>query len=225
MSVPFSPLCRGEWLFLQEVELLEARHVPIASNKDLLKVPVTSKRLWIRVADPTTSRRKLSQASLLFLQYWKQLSTRPSRLRSLRHPPAWDVEAAADERGSGTHLGVGGYFRVGCFWFSEQWTVDDFAFTRLDLHPDAQRNICCYEALGQIALVHCLSAVTPGADCLFACHRGVITQERKVSTTSCLLQIGLSPPLCSGWLFIAWKLEWSWTFLIFQEKRIRPPTV
>ena len=145
--------------------LLEARHVPIACNKDLLKVPVASKRIWVRVADPTTSRRKLSQASLLFLQYWKQLSARASRLRSLRHPPAWDVEAAADAHGSGTHLGIGGYFRVGtgpCFWFSEQWTVDDFAFTHLDLHPDAQRNICCYEALGQIALVHCLSAVTPG---------------------------------------------------------------
>ena len=102
---------------------------------------------------------------MLFLQYWKQLSARPSRLRALRRPPAWDVEAAADAHGSGPHLGIGGYFRVGtgpCFWFSEQWTVDDFAFTRLELHADAQRNICCYEALGQIALVHCLSAVTPG---------------------------------------------------------------
>ena len=160
----FSAAPRGR-AFSPGSRLLEARHVPIASNKDLPKVPVTSKRLWIWVADPTTSRRKLSHASLLFLQYWKQLSTRPSRLRSLRHPPAWDVEAAADARGSGAHLGIGGYFRVGtgpCFWFSEQWTVDDFAFTLLDLHPDAQRNICCYEALGQIALVHCLSAGTPG---------------------------------------------------------------
>ena len=160
----FSSVPRG-MAFSPGSRLLEARRVPIASNKDLLKVPVTSKRLWIPVADPTTSRRKLSQASLLFLQYWKQLSARPSRLRSLRHPPAWDVEAAADAHGSGAHLGIGGYFRVGtgpCFWFSEQWTVDDFAFTRLDLRADAQRHICCYEVLGQIALVHCLSAVTPG---------------------------------------------------------------
>ena len=72
----FSAVPRG-MAFSPGSRLLEARRVPIASNKDLLKVPVTSKRLWIRVADPTTSRRKLSQPSLLFLQYWKQLSTRP----------------------------------------------------------------------------------------------------------------------------------------------------
>ena len=132
----FSSVPRG-MSFSPGSRLLEARHVPIACNQDLLKVPVTSKRIWVRIADPTASRRKLSQASLLFLQYWKQLSTRPSRLRSLRHPPAWDVEAAADAHGSGTRLGIGGYFRVGagpCFWFSEQWTVDDFAITRLELH-------------------------------------------------------------------------------------------
>ena len=160
----FSSVPRG-MAFSPGSRLLEARHVPISCNQDLIKVPVTSKRIWVRIADPSTSRRKLSKASLLFLQFWKQLSTRPSRLRALRHPPAWDVEAAADAHGSGPHLGIGGYFRVGtgpCFWFSEQWTVDDFAFTLLELQSDAQRNICCYEALGQIALVHCLSAVTPG---------------------------------------------------------------
>ena len=153
----FSSVPRG-MAFSPGSRLLEARHAPISCSKDLLKAPVTSKRLWVRIADLSTSRRKLSKASVLFLQFWKQLSSGPPRLRALRHPPAWDVEAAADAHGSGPHLGIGGYFRVGagpCFWFSEQWTVEDFAFTRLELQSDAQRNICCYEALGQIALVHC----------------------------------------------------------------------
>ena len=78
--------------------------MPISCSKDLLKVPVTSKRLRVRIADPSTSRRKLSKASVLFLQFWKQLSSGPPRLRALRHPPAWDVEAAADAYGSGPHL-------------------------------------------------------------------------------------------------------------------------
>ena len=189
----FSSVPRG-MAFSPGSRLLEARHVPISCNKDLLRVPVTSKRLWVRIADPSTSRRKLSKASVLFLQFWKQLSSGPPRLRALRHPPAWDVEAAADAHGSGPHLGIGGYFRVGtgpCFWFSEQWTVADFAFTRLELQSDAQRNICCYEALGQIALVHCLSAVTPGGRLFVRMLLGVITREQKVSTISCLLPIGL----------------------------------
>ena len=118
----FSSVPRG-MAFSPGSRLLEARHVPISCSKDLLKVPVTSKRLWVRIADPSTSRRKLSKASVLFLQFWKQLSSGPPRLRALRHPPAWDVEAAAGAHGSGPHLGIGGYFRVGtgpCFWFSEQ---------------------------------------------------------------------------------------------------------
>ena len=66
----FSSVPRG-MAFSPGSRLFEARHVPISCSKDLLKVPVTSKRLWVRIADPSTSRRKLSKASVLFLQFWK----------------------------------------------------------------------------------------------------------------------------------------------------------
>ena len=44
-------------------KLLSARHINIQSKSDLQKVPVTTKRIWMRVADPSSSRRRLSVIS------------------------------------------------------------------------------------------------------------------------------------------------------------------
>ncbi|CAE7464795.1 unnamed protein product, partial [Symbiodinium pilosum] len=49
--------------------LLEARHMALSSKKDLAKVP-TSKRIWMRVTDPSTTRRKLSASSRESLAFW-----------------------------------------------------------------------------------------------------------------------------------------------------------
>ena len=40
-------------------KLLSARHVELHTKADLFKVPVSTKRIWMRVADPSSSRRKL----------------------------------------------------------------------------------------------------------------------------------------------------------------------
>ena len=50
-------------------KLLSARHVNLQNKLDLHKVPVTTKRIWMRVADPTSSRRRLSQMSRETLQF------------------------------------------------------------------------------------------------------------------------------------------------------------
>ena len=45
-------------------------------------------------------------------------------------------------------------------WFSESFTVQDFAFSGLTLSDSASDDISCYECLAQIALLHCACAVT-----------------------------------------------------------------
>ena len=48
-------------------------------------------------------------------------------------------------------------------WFSESFTVADIAFTKIAFSPLAQRDITCYEALGQMALLLCLARHCPGS--------------------------------------------------------------
>ena len=65
-------------------KLLSARHVDLLTKADLHKVPVSTKRIWMRVADPTSSRRKLCPESrdvLRFLQYLCSVEWRPRPLR------------------------------------------------------------------------------------------------------------------------------------------------
>ena len=49
------------------VGLLSVRHVEISSLDDLSKVRVTGKRLWARISDPSTGKRRLCATSKLLL--------------------------------------------------------------------------------------------------------------------------------------------------------------
>ena len=68
-------------------KLLSARHVDLNTKADLVKVPVSTKRIWMRVADPTSSRRKLCPDSVDVLRFFQHLSSVEWRPRPLR-PPA-----------------------------------------------------------------------------------------------------------------------------------------
>ena len=62
-------------------------------------------------------------------------------------------EAAADAMGNGETFAIGGYISLpsGDSWFSEKFTVGDFAFADLPLKSEAHRDISCCGCLGQIA--------------------------------------------------------------------------
>ena len=53
-------------------KLLSARHVPLVSKADLRSVPLTSKRVWLRVADPQSKYRRISLLSKRLLQFWSE---------------------------------------------------------------------------------------------------------------------------------------------------------
>jgi hypothetical protein len=67
-------------------KLLAARHVPITTRADLAKVPITERRVWLRISDPNSHSRKLSIESkntLRTFESWlkfgvPQISMRPS---------------------------------------------------------------------------------------------------------------------------------------------------
>ncbi|CAE7307489.1 unnamed protein product [Symbiodinium natans] len=80
-------------------KLLEVRHLPIRQKKDLLKVVLSCKRVWLRVADPAQVKRKLSANSVAFLQFWLHWCKLPTLLRPLQFPARTTIVAAAGSSG------------------------------------------------------------------------------------------------------------------------------
>ena len=159
-------------------KFLEARRVAIQQKSDLHKVVLPSRRIWLRVADPASSRRKLSEASVAFLQYWLRWCKSPTLYRSLEFPLRAQLVSAADAMGEGLVFAIGGFIKCGgsCLWFSESVNVSNMNFTGVTLTHGASDNISCYECLAQIALLHCLSAVVPGGR---LCVRGLRAFRRR----------------------------------------------
>ena len=89
-------------------KLLSARHFDMHAKADLVKVPVSTKRIWMRIADPSSSRRKLCPDSIDVLRFFKHLSSVEWRPRPLRPPALVAVETAADAFGKGNRCGIGG---------------------------------------------------------------------------------------------------------------------
>ena len=138
--------------------LLSARHVELKCLDDLHKVPVSSKRLWMRVADPSSSRRRLSIASKETLEFFLYLSSREWRPRPLRPPPPANVESAADAFGKGNDCGVSGWIRLSdgkTSWFSHRYTVSDFTSLGLPMQSNANLDISSYETLAQCFILIC----------------------------------------------------------------------
>ena len=67
--------------------LLSARRKTLSCKTDLRLVPISSRRIWMRVADPASSRRKLSAPSVEMLQYLLWWCRNPWPWRPLTLPP------------------------------------------------------------------------------------------------------------------------------------------
>ncbi|CAE7592117.1 unnamed protein product [Symbiodinium sp. KB8] len=131
-------------------KLLSARHVDLHTKADLVKVPVSTKRIWMRVADPTSSRRKLCQDSVDVLRFFQHLSSVEWRPRPLRPPALTAMESAADAFGKGNQCGIGGWLKFPSgrvIWFSQLFNVQQFAALGIPVQSDANLDISSYETL------------------------------------------------------------------------------
>ena len=193
--------------------------VPCGANGgDLAKVPLTSKRVWMRVSDARSVKRKLSDQSRRFLRFWQQWATSAPCLRSLSSIPR-DVDCvlAADAFAHGSQIGIGGFLQFpgsDPLWFSERFCLRDFAKLRLPLDPEAQRNITCWEAMAQLGLVLLFSESVPGGRmrvCVpsFSDNTGAEASCNKLLTTS--------SPLCFLTQQLALVSWWCGVFLDVQH--------
>ena len=133
-------------------KLLSVRHKDINSKDDLKLVRCTGKRLWARIADPSTSKRKVSKGSSIFIQFWIAWCLRPQMPVSLAVPAMdFQYKLAADAFAKGEDIGIGGWVQLPnqpCIWFSERFKVHEFLALGLPMQTNANLDITSYENIG-----------------------------------------------------------------------------
>ncbi|CAE7277494.1 unnamed protein product [Symbiodinium sp. CCMP2592] len=163
-------------------KLLSARHVPFTTLADLSKVAVTHKRLWLRVECLSSSRRKLSCASIRSLQAFERWLQHVAPLASMRPSQVADVEAFADASASGPSCSLGGFVScpvLGQVWFTETFSVQEFEAAGIPFGNDLAKEIASCEALAQAGLILALSSWLLAAGFLYASRPSAITQGRR----------------------------------------------
>ena len=146
--------------------LIQVRHQPVKSKSDLISCSLSDKRIWLRIRDPNSSKRKLSQSSHRILNLYKTWLQNLPPVRSMWPKHQWHGTCAADAYASGPNSGIGGVivFPSGqCSWFSLQISHADFAALHIPVHEDLQKDITSLETLAQIALVYLAIQFFPGS--------------------------------------------------------------
>ena len=145
-------------------KLLEMRHKTIQTLEDVRHVFLSDKRLWVRVRDPESSKRKLCEDSVRMLAYYKEWIRFLPPLRTMWPKQIWPHTAAADACAHGDIAQIGGFLVVTSeitYWFSERFTQNDFQSISIPVNSNMQRDIVSYETLAQIAVVTLLSQHFP----------------------------------------------------------------
>lgn len=147
-------------------KLLSVRHQPVQTLSDVRNCRLSERRIWIRVWDPTSSRRNLSpdsQRVLTIFNHWLQLG---SPIMSMYPKPVFSGESAADACAHDSLCQIGGYVKLSngeLRWFSERWSFQDFRDMEIPISEDTQKDIVCYETLAQMALLFVITRLFPGS--------------------------------------------------------------
>lgn len=145
-------------------KLLEIRHKPITKLDDIRHIFLSDKRIWIRVRDPESIKRKLSEDSVRILSLYYDWVRYLPPLRSMWPKQIWPHTAAADACASGDRAQIGGFITLddtSTYWFSETFCAADFKNISIPVNSEMQRDIVSYETLAQIAVVIILSIHFP----------------------------------------------------------------
>ena len=110
-------------------QLIQVRHHSVSNKLDLQNCLFSDKRIWLRIRDPNSSKRKLSPASMRILRLYQAWLEKISPVKSMWPKPTWPGLCVADAYAAGQLAGIGGaiFFPSGsCAWFSLPLTLADF---------------------------------------------------------------------------------------------------
>ena len=69
--------------------LIQVRHQPVKTKQDLMTCALSDKRVWLRIRDPNSSKRKLSQSSIRILQMYLKWIQHLPPVKSMWPKPHW----------------------------------------------------------------------------------------------------------------------------------------
>ncbi|CAE7518462.1 unnamed protein product [Symbiodinium natans] len=143
----------GMWL-PKQAKLLEVGNIKIESKADVPRVPKSSQRTWVRLADPHRHEVHLKRQSRDALLWLEQVFKHSNRV-PLQLPAMLQCLSAADAMAKGTKVGIGGWICTssGFAWFSEIFCMTEVRAIWPQLKDDAQLYIACFEVLAQLALL------------------------------------------------------------------------
>ena len=145
-------------------KLVEIRHHKVTSISDVRAIGVSERRLWLRIRDPSSSRRVLSESSSRMLKVFLRWIEGLSPIRSMWPKSIMAAYAAADACAHGTHAQIGGFIKIddsNTIWFSESFSPKDFLSKNIPMNDNAQRDITCYETLAQLAILKLAGSLYP----------------------------------------------------------------
>lgn len=146
-------------------KLIQVRHQPVSSVADLHHCYLSDRRIWLRIRDPASSKRRLSNSSSRTLTMYQRWLRDIPPIISTWPKPYWPGVCVADAFASGLSAGIGGivYFPSSeCKWFCLPLTKTDFDDMDIPLHQDLQKDITSLETLAQIALLFVVARRQPG---------------------------------------------------------------
>ena len=144
--------------------LLAVRHQNVQRKQDLQHVRISDRRVWLRISNLGSTRRRLSGESCRILHIFEHWLLHLNPMVTMRPPVTIPFEAFADARASGNTCTIGGYVShpaLGQVWFSESFKYSDFARMGIPVKHDMQRDIACYEALAQAGLILAVTHLCP----------------------------------------------------------------
>ena len=119
-------------------QIISVRHQAVKALADLQQVRISDKRIWLRVCDSSSSKRKLSAQSHRILRVFRHWFKFLPLLRPMQRKRYWQGTAAADACASGNMCQIGGFIRATdgrTLWFSERFEQTDFPLNEVPLNP------------------------------------------------------------------------------------------
>ena len=149
----------------KDSQLIQVRHQKVETLSDVRQCYISDRRIWLRIRDKNSSRRRLSPASQRSLDLYDQWLSRIAPLVSLWPKQPWKGLCVADAYASGSFAGIGGVVNFPCghnSWFSLPLKLSDFERLQIPIHQDLQKDISSLETLAQIGLLYVVALKQPG---------------------------------------------------------------
>jgi hypothetical protein len=85
--------------------LIQVRHQPVQTKHDLFSCALSDKRIWLRIRDPYSTKRKLSQSSQRVLQLYLTWLNHLPPVRTMWPKQQWSGTCVADAYAAGEACG------------------------------------------------------------------------------------------------------------------------